>query len=184
MNAFATPMGCPMAILSSLASSSMFSSSKSANLFMHAARCAPVNFFHGPLKAALAANTAASISSGPATWTSSVTLSSVAGFMTVRVSPDLDLTNWTGQQLWWQGRVPCLIVDEETSLDGCCSVGDHFPSDAPASEHFMVQVQDFDGVPPIFVPEVKSPSPAFILSNTRSCTPRLDLCLEAQKGPM
>lgn len=93
MNPFATMLGWPMATVSSLAIFSVFASIRSANFSIHFARSAPVNFFHGPSKAALAAATAASTSSGPAAWTSSVTTVSSVGLVTISVSPDFDLTN-------------------------------------------------------------------------------------------
>lgn len=93
VNIFAIEIGYPIARVSSFASFSILASNRSANLFLHEALFAPLKCLHSPLlKAALAAATAASTSSGPATCKSEVTMESSTGYLTVRVSPDLDLT--------------------------------------------------------------------------------------------
>jgi hypothetical protein len=86
--------GLPIAAGYKSASLSMFCSARSANFSIQAERWAPVDLLHGPvLKAIFAVEAAASISSGPAIWTSGVTMESSYGLQTVRVSLDFDVTH-------------------------------------------------------------------------------------------
>jgi hypothetical protein len=79
----AISIGWPMHLLSHSASSSDFSSMRSASLFMALVRWAGVHLDHSPLKAARAAETAASMSAMPATWMIFDTRDSSWGLRTV-----------------------------------------------------------------------------------------------------